>query len=82
MKQQSTSIIPPVAVAETGRALFGPVWQISLAKAMKVQDQVMRRWTNDGCPKDMGPRMRQLLSARAEEISRAMASLEEYPEEK
>lgn len=82
MKQQPVGIIPPLAVAETGRALFGPVWQMSLAKAMKVQDQAMRRWTNDGCPTDMAPRMRQLLAARAEEISRAILTLDEYPQEK
>lgn len=73
--------IPPATVAAIGRAIFGAHWQSPFAKALKVQDQTMRRWTNDGCPLSLVGAMRTLLQDRAGEIGVALTSLAEFRDE-
>lgn len=74
-------IIPSALVASTGRAIFGAHWQAQLAKTLRVHDQTMRRWTNDGCPTAMVEHLRVVLKERAEEIARALRDLEGIKEE-
>ena len=86
MKQKpgtaAPDIIPSATVADIGRAIFGPHWQVPLAKALKVQDQMVRRWTNDGCPAPLMKNLRTILEARATEIQRVLKVLEEFEIEK
>jgi hypothetical protein len=71
-------LVSAADIASIGRATFGQQWQPQMATALKVADQVVRRWTNDGCPTDMLPRLRQMLADRAVAISNAEHSLEKY----
>ena len=70
--------IPPATVGGIGRALFGPHWQAPLARAMKVAEQAMRRWTNDGVPASHAEDLREILAARAKEIQGVLKELEEF----
>src|SRR5947199_10229180 len=63
-------IIPSALIASAGRAIFGAHWQAPLAKTLRIQDQTMRRWTNDGCPTAIVGQLRLVLKERAEEIAR------------
>lgn len=76
--KQSTELIPPDVLAEIGRATFGSHWQEPLAKALKVQSQAVRRWTNDGCPALSLGALRVILESRAAEISRILKVLDEF----
>lgn len=71
-------LVSAADIASIGRAAFGQQWQPQMAHAMKIADQVIRRWTNDGCPSDMLPRLRQMLADRAVAISNAEQTLEKY----
>jgi hypothetical protein len=73
--------IPPNALAEIGRAVFGQHWQGPLARALKVHDRTVRRWTNDGCPSDLTGQLRAILEERQKEIHRALGALAEFGEE-
>ena len=53
-------------------------WQPQLARALKVPDQSVRRWTNDGAPVDTLAKLRTLLTDRAEEITRMADQLDAY----
>jgi hypothetical protein len=66
---KNLTIIPPQILAAAGRALYGSHWQSPLAKALKVHDQLMRRWTNDGCPASHASSLGRLLHDRAQEVS-------------
>lgn len=70
--------ISPQDVADTGRAAYGQQWQPQMARALRLSDQAIRRWTNDGCPSDMLPALRGLLHTRAMEISKVEQELEKY----
>ncbi len=72
---KAASLIPPATVAAAGRTLFGSHWQSPLAKALKVHDQVMRRWTNDGCPASHAAALEELLRDRAVEIGQVLKNL-------
>jgi hypothetical protein len=74
-ESKDLTLITPKILSAAGRTLFGSLWQSPLAKALKVHDQVMRRWTNDGCPAMHAPTLDRLLRERAEEISQVLASL-------
>ena len=71
-------LIPPTTIAEIGRAIFGPHWQAPLARAMKVQEQVVRRWTNDGCPVMLHTKLHDLLNERVADIHRVLGELETF----
>ncbi len=75
---QLPGIIPAQVIADIGRAAFGAQWQPQLARALKVPDQSIRRWTNDGAPVETLAKLRMLLTARAEEITRMAAQLDVY----
>jgi hypothetical protein len=77
-EKQRTGFISPQDVADTGRAAFGQQWQPQMARALRLSDQAIRRWTNDGCPVDMLSALRGLLHGRAMEISKAEQELEKY----
>ncbi|HYD18645.1 MAG TPA: hypothetical protein VEF76_09215 [Patescibacteria group bacterium] len=77
-KTENPNLIPAQVVADIGRAAFGQQWQPQLARAMKVPEQSVRRWTNDGCPVDMLAKFRKLLDERQVEISRMGSALDGY----
>lgn len=74
------TLIPSNIVGNIGRAVFGTHWQAPLAKALKVQDQTMRRWTNDGCPVTAVATLRTILKEREIEIGKALVSLAQFDE--
>ncbi|MDF3025624.1 MAG: hypothetical protein K0R10_2985 [Alphaproteobacteria bacterium] len=71
-------LISPQVLADIGRAAFGVQWQPQLARALKVPEQHIRRWTNDGAPVDNLSKLRLILDGRTEEISRMAKQLDEY----
>ncbi len=71
-------IISAQIIADIGRAAFGVQWQPQLARALKVPDQSVRRWTNDGAPVEVLAKLRVLLKDRAEEITRMAQQLDAY----
>lgn len=73
-------IIPSAIVASTGRAIFGSHWQAQLAKTLRIHDQTMRRWTNDGAPSEISKQLRAVLKERAEEITQALQKLDSLEE--
>ena len=77
---ETPTLIPSNIVASIGRAVFGSHWQAPLAKALKIQDQTMRRWTNDGCPASIAATLRTILKERELEIGNALVSLSQFDE--
>lgn len=71
-------LISPQVLADIGRAAFGVQWQPQLARALKVPEQHIRRWTNDGAPVDNLSKLRLILDARTEEITRMARLLDVY----
>ena len=77
-EKMKPGLVSAADIANIGRAAFGQQWQPQMARALKVADQAVRRWTNDGCPTDMLPRLRQMLADRAGEITTIEHALEKY----
>ncbi len=78
-RDRDTSIdgaIPPETIADIGRAIYGPIWQGALAKALKVQEQTVRRWTNDGAPAEIAVPMRLLLAEREADVQRVLGVID------
>ncbi len=71
-------LISPQVLADIGRAAFCVQWQPQLARALKVPEQHIRRWTNDGAPVDNLAKLRLILDARTEEITRMARLLDVY----
>lgn len=71
-------LISPQVLADIGRAAFGVQWQPQLARALKVPEQHIRRWTNDGAPVDNLAKLRLILSDRTDEITRMARLLDVY----
>lgn len=72
--------IPPQIVADFGRSVFGPHWQVPLAKALRIPEQTLRRWTNDGGPQETLPKMMRILAEHETDIARLRVLLGEYAE--
>lgn len=71
-------LISPQVLADIGRAAFGVQWQPQLARALKVPEQHIRRWTNDGAPVDTLAKLRLILTDRTDEITRMAKQLDVY----
>jgi hypothetical protein len=55
---------------EAGALLYGPRWQSSFGRALKVSDRSVRRWLAEehGLPEDLGPKLRRLIDTRISEL--------------
>ena len=51
---------------EAGELLYGPRWQSSIGRALKVSDRSVRRWLAEehGLPVDMPAQLRRLIDQR------------------
>ena len=51
---------------EAGEALYGPLWQSELARALEVSDRTVRRWAagDTGIPAGVWPEIRDLAQSR------------------
>lgn len=52
---------------EAGEALYGPLWQSELARALEVSDRTVRRWAagDASIPAGVWPEIRDLAQSRS-----------------
>ena len=61
----------PALLREAGEALYGPLWQSELARALGVADRTVRRWIagERPVPPSLGLTLRELLTAHGKAIA-------------
>ena len=61
----------PDLLREAGEALYGPLWQSELARALGVADRTVRRWIagERPVPAGLGPTLRGLLTDHGKAIA-------------
>lgn len=61
----------PAILRAAGEALYGPLWQCELARALGVTDRTVRRWLQGsrGIPLGLASDLVELLSKRQVEIA-------------
>jgi hypothetical protein len=66
-------------LAAAGEALYGPLWQSQLARALDVSDRTMRRWLAGDTPVPSGVAMdlMRLLTERAADVDEIIERLKE-----
>lgn len=61
---------------QAGEALYGPLWQSQLARALDVADRTMRRWVAGyPIPEKIDKELQALLRDRAKAIAKVVRAL-------
>lgn len=65
-------------LALVGAALYGPLWQSELSRALKVSDRTMRRWAAGkfAVPPSVVPELLALIEQRADDLKAAKRALQ------